>query len=56
MNFIDKILVVLAIIIFSIIIFYILYFYSNEDILNSFVIIVGISGFLLGIFEFFRRK
>jgi len=56
MHIIDKIIVFLAILFVSILIFYISYFFANELVINSIAVITGIAGFLLGLFEFFRKK
>ena len=56
MPLIDKILLVLFILIITSLTVYFIYFIGNEESLNVFTAILGATGFLLGLFEFFRKK
>ncbi len=56
MRTVDRIIVFLAILFISILIFYLLYFFTNTLVVDATAVIVGIAGFLLGLFEFFRKR
>jgi hypothetical protein len=56
MQLIDKIIIIVDILLAAIIAYYIILFASNGIILNAIFDILGISSFILALFEFLRKK
>ncbi|MGV7929887.1 MAG: hypothetical protein AB2L13_13475 [Spirochaetota bacterium] len=56
MQTIDKLIVLTAILTISLAVYYMLYVFVGEDVIGALSVIIGIAGFLIGLFEFLRKS
>lgn len=56
MQTIDKLIVLTAILTISLAVYYMLYVFVGGDVIGALSVIIGIAGFLIGLFEFLRKS